>query len=115
MNPSGAGGSIRRPLEPPGPAMTPVRRLVDRSLGRNAQLLAEAAAALPSREDRYPYLRVLVGLIESAHPELTGAPRKDRTLAEHARLLSDGALDADEVAEIVAARDEERGLAPPAA
>ena len=85
------------------------RRILDRQVGRNAQLLAEAIAALDQPEDRYPYLRILVSLIEHAHPEWNQAPQKDRQIAETVWMMSDQKLDQDEVALVVQARDEERG------
>ncbi len=88
------------------------RRILDRQVGRNAQLLAETTAALPSPEVRFPYLRILVSLLEYAHPEWSQAPQKAEQLAELAVALSDGALDVDEVADVVRVRDEERGLTP---
>lgn len=90
--------------------MTYPRRLLDRQIGRNAQLLAEAIGDLSSAEARFPYVRILVALIEAAHPEWSGSPQKGRQIAEVAVLLSDRTLEADEVAAIVRVRDEERGL-----
>ena len=86
------------------------RRIVDRQLGGNAQLFAVAAAELDSPEARYPYVRILVSLIETAHPEWNQPETKRRQIADLAVRLSDGALDADEVADVVQVRDEERGL-----
>ena len=88
------------------------RRILDRQVGRNAQLLAEATAELASREERFPYLRILVSLIENAHPEWNQAPQKDRQIAEVAYHMSGRALDRDEVSDIVRVRDEERGIRP---
>ena len=85
------------------------RRIVDRQVGRNAQLLAEATAGLDTPEARFPYVRVLVSLIEHAHPEWGQAPQKPEQVAELAVALSDGALDRAEVADVVRVRDEERG------
>lgn len=87
------------------------RRLLDRQIGRNAQLLAESLAALPTPEARFPYVRILVSLVESAHPEWNGSPQKGRQVADLVRSLSDGTLSADEVAAVVRVRDEERGTA----
>jgi hypothetical protein len=87
------------------------RRILDRQVGRNAQLFAEAIADLDAPEDRYPYLRILVSLIEHAHPEWNQAPQKDRQIAEVVWMMSDRKLDQDEVALVVQARDEERGYA----
>ena len=86
------------------------RRILDRQVGRNAQLLAEAAAGLASPEDRFPYVRILVSLIEHAHPEWSQAPQKPEQVAELAVAMSGGALDAAEVADVVRVRDEERGV-----
>ena len=85
------------------------RRILDRQVGRNAQLFAEAIAGLGGPEERYPYLRILVSLIEHAHPEWNQAPQKDRQIAETVWMMSDRKLDQDEVALVVQARDEERG------
>ena len=87
------------------------RRILDRQVGRNAQLFAEAIAGLDAPEERYPYLRILVSLIEHAHPEWNQAPQKDRQIAETVWMMSDRKLDQDEVALVVQARDEERGYA----
>ena len=84
-------------------------KIIDRQVGRNAQLFAQAIADLDSPERRYPYLRILVGLVEQAHPEWGQAPEKDQQIAGLARDLSGGTLDRDEVAQVVRARDEERG------
>ena len=86
------------------------RRLLDRQIGRNAQLLAEATGALATAEERFPYVRILVSLVEAAHPEWNGAPQKSRQIADLVHALSDRTLDADEVAAAVRVRDEERGL-----
>ncbi len=84
-------------------------KILDRQVGRNTQLFAQAIAEKDEPEARYPYLRILVGLIEQAHPEWGQAPEKDRQIAELAWLLSGRALDRDEVAMTVRVRDEERG------
>jgi hypothetical protein len=84
-------------------------KIVDRQVGRNAQLFAGSIAQLAGPEERYPYLRILVGLIEQAHPEWGQAPEKDRQIAELAHELSGGELEHDEVAITVRARDAERG------
>jgi len=90
--------------------MVYARRILDRQVGRNAQLFAEAAAGLEGPEARYPYLRILTALIENAHPEWSQAPHKPEQIAELAVALSDGSLAADEVADVVRVRDEERGM-----
>jgi len=84
-------------------------RMIDRQVGRNAELFAEAVAELDSKEERYPYLRILVSLLEQAHPEWQQAPNKTEQIADLAHELSKGALDVDEVDEVARVRDEERG------
>ena len=101
------------PASPPAdrPAGPPyARRILDRQIGRNAQLFAEAVGALPGPEERFAYVRILVALIESAHPEWNQAPQKDALIADTAVALSDRTLDAAEVAAVVRVRDEERGV-----
>lgn len=83
--------------------------IVDRQAGRNAELFAQSIAEIDTAEERYPYLRILVSLIEQAHPEWNQAPNKDRQIAGLIRRMSGGTLDAEEVGEIVRVRDEERG------
>lgn len=83
--------------------------IVDRQAGRNAELFAQSIAEIDTAEERYPYLRILVSLIEQAHPEWNQAPNKDRQIAGLLRRMSRGTLDEDEVGEIVRVRDEERG------
>lgn len=84
-------------------------RMVDRQVGRNAELFAQSIAELDSREERYPYLRILVSLIDQAHPEWRQTPNKAERIAELACTLSDDQLDFDEVEEVVRVRDEEKG------
>ena len=86
------------------------RKILDRQVGRNAQLFAEALAELETPAERFPYVRILVSLIETAHPEWNQAPQKDRQIAELAYHLSGKTLDMDETAAVVRVRDEERGL-----
>lgn len=83
--------------------------MVDRQVGRNAELFAQSIADLDSREERYPYLRILVSLIDQAHPEWRQAPNKAERITELACELSGDELDAEEVEEVVRVRDEEKG------
>ena len=83
--------------------------MIDRQVGRNTELFAQSVADLDTREERYPYLRILVSLIDQAHPEWRQAPNKVDRIAELARELSDDRLDADEVKEVVRVRDKEKG------
>ena len=84
-------------------------KIIDRQVGRNAQLFARAIADLDSPERRYPYLRILVSVIEQAHPEWRQSPNKVEQMVELADKLSDGGLDRDEVEEVIEVRDRERG------
>jgi hypothetical protein len=88
--------------------MLNVEKMVDRQVGRNAQLFARSIAAMQTPEERYPYLRILVSIVEQAHPEWNQAPNKDKQIA-HLVLLMSPELEIDEVAEVVRVRDEERG------
>lgn len=90
--------------------MTYPSKILDRQVGRNAQLFARSIADLDGPERRYPYLRILVHLVETAHPEWSQAPRKDRQIAALLVEMSEGALDEGEVAAVVRVRDEERGV-----
>jgi hypothetical protein len=85
-------------------------KIVDRQVGRNAELFAQAVAELDGPERRYPYLRILISIIEQAHPEWNQAPTKDRQIAHLVALMSKHVLNMDEVAEVVRVRDEERGF-----
>ncbi|PSQ89324.1 MAG: DUF4290 domain-containing protein [Bacteroidetes bacterium QS_8_64_10] len=82
-------------------------KIIDRDVGRNAQLFARAIADLETPEERYPYLRILVSVIEQAHPEWDELGGKDVQIAGLAHRLSDGALDKDEVAEVARVFEEE--------
>lgn len=82
--------------------------MVDRQVGRNAELFAQAIARMETPESRYPYLRILISIIEQAHPEWNQAPSKDRQIASLAVEMSRD-LVVDEVADVVRVRDEERG------
>ena len=84
-------------------------RMVDRQIGRNAELFAQSIAEIDSKEERYPYLRILVSLIEQAHPEWRQAPNKAEQMANLASELSGDALDAEEVEHVAKVRDRERG------
>lgn len=84
-------------------------RMVDRQIGRNAELFAQSIAEIDTKEERYPYLRILVSLIEQAHPEWRQSPNKAEQMVDVADELSDGGLDRDEVEEVITVRDKERG------
>ena len=84
-------------------------RMVDRQIGRNAELFAQSIAEIDSKEERYPYLRILVSLVEQAHPEWKQSPHKVDQMTELACELSQDTLDADEVEDVIRVRDQERG------
>lgn len=84
-------------------------RIVDRQIGRNAELFAQSIAEIDSKEERYPYLRILVSLIEQAHPEWKQSPRKVEQMTDLALRLSNDELDAEEVETVIEVRDRERG------
>lgn len=84
-------------------------KIVDRQVGRNAELFAQSIGEIPTAEERYPYLRILISVLEQAHPEWNQAPQKDRHIAHIILKMSRGQIALDEVSEIVRLRDEERG------
>ena len=84
-------------------------KMVDRQVGRNAELFSRAVADLETPEERYPYLRILVSLVEQAHPEWRQAPTKEDQIAALLDRMSRSKLDEEEVKEVVRVRDEERG------
>ena len=84
-------------------------KIVDRQVGRNAEMFAQSIGKMPTPDERYPYLRILISIIEQAHPEFVQAPEKSRQVAGLIASLSKYTIDADEIAEVVRLRDEERG------
>lgn len=107
-----AGGILYnryRTLTPGDKMKLYAQRIIDRQVGRNAQLFAESVSSLQSPEGRYPYLRILISIIEQAHPEWGQAPEKDRHIAQLVSSLSGARITEDEVADVVRVRDEERG------
>lgn len=84
------------------------QKLIDRQVGRNAQLFAQSIADLDSREERYPYLRILISIVEQAHPEWNQAPHKDEQITELIQEMCEGVLEEDEIVEIIHIRDREQ-------
>lgn len=84
------------------------QKLVDRQVGRNAQLFAQSIADLDSKEERYPYLRILISIIEQAHPEWSQAPHKEDQITELIQTMCDGAIEGEEIVEVVRRRDKEK-------
>ena len=87
-------------------------KIVDRQVGRNGDLFALSIGKMETREERYPYLRILVSIVEQAHPEWNQAPNKDQQVSMLIFRMSHGSIDRDEVGEIVQLRDAERGYTP---
>ncbi len=85
-------------------------KIVDRSVGRNADLLAVEVGKMPTVEERYPYIRILISIIEQVHPEWNQAPSKDKQVAHLIFHMSHGGIDREETANICRLRDEERGF-----
>jgi hypothetical protein len=85
-------------------------KIVDKQIGRNAELFAQTISEMDSPEKRFPYLRILIAIIEQAHPEWSQAPQKDLQIAHVIHLASNGKLDREEVAFVVRLRDEEKGI-----
>ncbi|MCZ6705966.1 MAG: hypothetical protein O6942_08715, partial [Bacteroidetes bacterium] len=78
--------------------------------GRNGDLFANSIGEMETKEERYPYIRILVSIVEQAHPEWNQAPTKDQQISMLVFRMSRGAINRDEVAEIVRLRDAERGF-----
>jgi hypothetical protein len=90
--------------------MNQLEKISDRQVGRNAELFARKIGAIPTKEERYGYIRILVAIIEQAHPEWNQAAHKANQIAHLIHRMSHGDVDQDEVKEIVKLRDEERGV-----
>ncbi|NND72846.1 MAG: DUF4290 domain-containing protein [Rhodothermales bacterium] len=84
-------------------------KIKDRQVGRNAELFARSIGGMDTIEGRYPYVRILVSIVEQAHPELNQAPHKPQQIAALVASLSGHTIDEEEIAEVVRVRDEERG------
>ncbi len=85
-------------------------KIVDRQVGRNAELFAQAISELETPERRYAYLRILISVIEQAHPEWNQAPQKDHQISFLIGQMCQHSMDDDEGAEVVRVRVEERGF-----
>ncbi|NNF04694.1 MAG: DUF4290 domain-containing protein [Rhodothermales bacterium] len=82
--------------------------ITDRQVGRNADLFARSIGEMKDPAERYPYLRILISIIEQAHPEWNNAPGKAKQIAHLIGEMSKNTVDQSEVEEIVTLRDEER-------
>lgn len=92
--------------------MNTQEKVIDRQVGRNAELFARKIAVIPTKEERYGYIRILAAIIEQAHPEWGQAPKKPDQIAHLVHRMSGDVIDQDEIREIVRLRDEERGITP---
>lgn len=90
--------------------MTQLEKITDRQVGRNADLFARKIGDMPTKEERYGYIRILIAIIEQAHPEWNQAAHKGNQIAHLMHRMSHGDIEPDEVKEIVKLRDEERGV-----
>lgn len=90
--------------------MNPDQKMTDRQVGRNADLFAQKISGYPTAGERYAYIRILISIIEQAHPEWNQAPNKDQQIAHLVFHMSHGGVEREETAEIVRLRDEERGF-----
>jgi len=86
------------------------QKIVDRQVGRNADLFALTIGELKTPEERYGYVRILISIIEQAHPEWNQAPNKDKQIAHLIFHMSRGGVPKEETEHIVQLRDEERGF-----
>jgi hypothetical protein len=82
--------------------------MVDRQVGRNAELFVASIARLSTPEARHPYLRILVSIIEQAHPEWVAAPHKVRQIAALVHSMNGVAISEEEIAHAIRTRDAER-------
>lgn len=85
-------------------------KVVDRQVGRNAQLYAQSIGLMDTAEERYPHLRILIGLIEQGHGDWGRGKGRLRRIVTLAGQLSKGAIDKDEIAEVAEMLDAERSV-----
>ena len=109
MAPLGRAPPSTQPIQEAVSSVEFNTKMVDRQVGRNAELFAQAIAELDTAEERYPYLRILASIIEQAHPEWNQTPKKDLQIAHLIAQMAGGKLDESEIAEVVRVRDGERG------
>ena len=85
-------------------------KMFNRQLGRNAQLFGQAIGRMETPEERHPYLRELVAVIEEARPEWAEADHKVTLYTHLVRELCGPFVTDDEIEAAVRARDAERVL-----
>ncbi len=83
-------------------------KMLNRQIGRNAQLFAQVVSTLDTPEARYPYLRILVNVIEGVRPEWVQVEQKAQLFTHLINEMTETSIDADEIARVVAMRDAER-------
>ncbi|MDG1755474.1 MAG: hypothetical protein P8H65_10905 [Rhodothermales bacterium] len=88
------------------------QKVTDRQVGRNADLFAMRIGDYKTEEERYPFIRILISIIEQAHPEWSQAPNKDKQISHLVFHMSHGAVSKEETEKIVHLRDMERGFIP---
>jgi len=88
------------------------QKVTDRQVGRNADLFAMKIGDYKTEEERYPFIRILISIIEQAHPEWSQAPNKDKQIAHLVFHMSHGAVSKEETEKIIHLRDMERGFRP---
>ena len=89
--------------------MTITHKIIDKQIGRNAELFAATIGELETIEERYPYLRILVSIVEMAHPEWSQSPQRSERIAGLITQMC-REIDHQEVVDVVKVRDEERGV-----
>ena len=85
-------------------------KMLNRQIGRNAQLFAGVVSTLDTPEARYPYLRILVNVIEGVRPEWVQVEQKAQLFTHLINEMAEAPIDADEIARVVAVRDAERAF-----
>ncbi len=90
------------------PGMKYNEKMFNRQIGRNAQLYAQAVSEIETPEARYPYLRILISVIEQARPEWIQVPQKEQLFTHLINEMTESSIDASEIARVIQVRDAER-------
>lgn len=91
-------------------AMKYNEKMFNRQIGRNTQLFAQAVSAMESEQARYPYLRILISVIEQARPEWIQVPQKEQLFTHLINEMTEQPIDAGEITRVIQVRDAERQL-----
>ncbi len=83
-------------------------KMFNRQMGRNAQLFARKVGEMETPEARYPYLRMLVGVVEQARPEWVEVPEKAQLYTHLINEMAEQPIAPEEIARVVRVRDRER-------